>query len=228
VLAVFIGTCKSLLLVDAPMMPPLTTAHHAEVLALGTQLFREEDVPEIGNALATACGPSTVLLAPDNTVAGFALFCQGQCLSTKSSPYHSLYAHLFGDLKNSKDWFELTFFAIHPRHQGEGLGSKLLTHCLAQLPPTACCWLVIEADNMVAPRLYRRHGFEYSHTVPEAHPYPLHMWVRGPIRENLKPIGLDTCVAEAPLSIPFAWSHNAVLSSTMIISDSQPLLNMSM
>ena len=151
---------------------PLTPAFHAQVFALGAQLFRAEDIPEIGNALAFACAPSAVLLAPDGHVAGFALFCKGQCLSTKSSPRHSTYK---GNLKNK---VELPFFAIDPSYQGAGLGSKLLAHCLGQLPPEAACWLVTEVENTVAPRLYRKYGFECVHTIAEAHPYPLHLWIR--------------------------------------------------
>jgi ribosomal protein S18 acetylase RimI-like enzyme len=156
----------------------LSPAHTLQVLALGAQLFRSEDVPEIGNALATACAPSTLLLGPDNTVVGFALFCQGQCLSTKTSPNHFIYKQALGDLKGS---MELAFFAIDPRYQGAGLGSKLLGHCLGQLPTDAFCWLVTEAENTVAPRLYTKHGFHCVHRITDAHPYPLLLWVRGSV-----------------------------------------------
>ena len=154
---------------------PLSATHHANVFALGVQLFREEDVPEIENALATACAPSSVLVDLEGRIAGFALFCQGQSLSTKSSPQHSRYFQHLGNLKNC---LELAFFAISPAYQGAGLGSKLLAHCLERLPCGATCWLVTELDNTVAPRLYAKYGFVRAHLIADARPTPLFVWIR--------------------------------------------------
>jgi ribosomal protein S18 acetylase RimI-like enzyme len=197
---------------------PLAPSHHADIFALGAQLFREEDVPEIGNALATACAPSTVLLGPGNTLAGFALFCQGQCISTKTSPRHPLFVNLFGNLKKC---YELAFFAIDPRYQGAGLGSKLLAHCLGQLPSEAVCWLVVEVGTNVAPRLYAKYDFQCLHAIADANPVPLDLWVRIPKFDHASNSPL------CPASIFGTCPSNVASFFTMTTYDSPLTLAMS-
>jgi ribosomal protein S18 acetylase RimI-like enzyme len=146
---------------------PLNASHFSQILSIGTQVFREDDVSVLGDALHTACVPSSVMLAPDGSVAAFAVFCQGSPLSTRISSYHSHYAPLFVQIGEvlgaTSSLYELAFLAVHPRHQGAGLGSKLLQHCLGGLKTQngepAPAWLVVDADNVAAQRLYERHGF---------------------------------------------------------------------
>jgi GNAT superfamily N-acetyltransferase len=104
---------------------------------------------------------------------------------------------------------ELAFLAIDPAYQGAGLGSKLLAHCLGQLPPEAVCWLVTEVDNTAAARLYAKHGFHNLHTIADAHPCPLYLWIRpGKFDIPMPPLSIPPTLSKCPT--------NAALSSTMI------------
>lgn len=139
---------------------PLNASHHSQILSIGAQVFREDDVSVLGDALHTACAPSSVVLAPDGSVAAFAVFCQGAPLSTRISSYHTQYAPLFvqiGEVVGSL--YELAFLAVHPSHQGARLGATLLAQCLGDLKKGAACWLVVDADNVGTQRLYERNGF---------------------------------------------------------------------
>ena len=145
----------------------LNASHFSQILSIGTQVFREDDVSVLGDALHTACAPSSVVLAPDGSVAAFAVFCQGTPLSTRISSYHHQYTPLFVQIgEGIGPLYELAFLAVHPLHQGTGLGAKLLARCLAMLgdlkkgTDAAACWLVVDADNAGAQRLYQRNGFQ--------------------------------------------------------------------
>ena len=143
---------------------PLNASHFSQILSIGTQVFREDDVSVLGDALHTACAPSSVVLAPDGSVAAFAVFCQGAPLSTRISSYHIQYAPLFVQIGEMVGpFYELAFLAVHPTHQGARLGATLLTRCLEDLKKSAdaaACWLVVDAGNAGAQRLYERNGFQ--------------------------------------------------------------------
>lgn len=166
---------------------PLNASHFSQILSIGTQVFREDDVSVLGDALHTACAPSCVSLAPDGTVAAFTVFCQGSPLSTRISSYHSHYTSLFERigcvLGATGELYELAFLAVHPLHQGAGLGSKLLRHCLGDLKTQkggeAPAWLVVDAENVGAQRLYERHGFAVVAPLLKT-PYPSLLMFRLP------------------------------------------------
>ena len=144
----------------------LNASHFSQILSIGTQVFREDDVSVLGDALHTACAPSSVVLAPDGSVAAFAVFCQGLPLSTRISSYHHQYTPLFVQIGEiAGPFYELAFLAVHPTHQGARLGATLLARCLEDLKKQAACWLVVDADNAGAQRLYQRNGFESLGTL---------------------------------------------------------------
>lgn len=65
---------------------------------------------------------------------------------------------------------ELLVLAVAPRHQGRGLGGRLLEATVAQASArgSRLLWLVTTNDNLDALRLYQRHGFRLAELHPGA------------------------------------------------------------
>jgi ribosomal protein S18 acetylase RimI-like enzyme len=65
---------------------------------------------------------------------------------------------------------ELQVLAVVPRHQGRGLGGRLLEATVAQASArgSRLLWLVTTNDNLDALRLYQRHGFRLAELHPGA------------------------------------------------------------
>jgi ribosomal protein S18 acetylase RimI-like enzyme len=66
---------------------------------------------------------------------------------------------------------------VHPRCQGRGLGSRLLTETLAQVPEGEPLWLEYLDGNTRAARFYAKHGFVESHRESTGR-FPDLVWMR--------------------------------------------------
>lgn len=55
---------------------------------------------------------------------------------------------------------QISSIAVHPAHQGRGLGSRMLAEAIARARRAGCRWVALEVDReSPAVRLYRRFGF---------------------------------------------------------------------
>ena len=110
-------------------------SHHSAIEKIGEQIF--DDPYDFRQALRDASRTSIVALNKRKVV-GFALL-----ENTR------VFRHL--------DAIDLTYLAIHPDYQSQGIGSTLLTKVKMMSPNVI---LHVSYDNPNAERLYRRHGFE--------------------------------------------------------------------
>lgn len=66
---------------------------------------------------------------------------------------------------------------VHPRHQGQGIGSGLMRAALDRAPPVET--LHVFAENAVARRLYERFGFHETGPVLDGGPHLELVYQRG-------------------------------------------------
>ncbi|GGB47878.1 ribosomal-protein-alanine acetyltransferase [Roseibium aquae] len=80
----------------------------------------------------------------------------------RSSPYGTRNPVGFLIIRQAADEAEVLTIAVHPRHQGRGIASKLLQTGLFRLYTERCTHLFLEVDASNAPALslYRRLGFK--------------------------------------------------------------------
>ena len=123
----------------------LTTAElTTEIYKLATQLFCEAEWPAIKFAIQNCSELHTRSIMIDDELAAFVI------VSTHGD-------HAFID-----------FCGVNPKHQGKGLGSKLLKETLSGIfqADLRACRLVVDDWNKDARRLYERLGFLQIGVVP--------------------------------------------------------------
>jgi ribosomal protein S18 acetylase RimI-like enzyme len=84
-----------------------------------------------------------------------------QRMAALAGPYRDNFAaldDLFGKHHPHDPHWHLAFLAVHPEHQGAGLGSALMSRTHEQLDATGTP-AYLEATNPDNVRLYRRHGY---------------------------------------------------------------------
>ena len=110
----------------------------AEIYKLATQLFCEAEWPAIKTAIQNCSALHTQSITIDGELAAFVI------VSTHGD-------HAFID-----------FCGVNPKHQGKGLGSKLLKETLSGIfqADLRACRLVVDDWNKDARRLYERLGFK--------------------------------------------------------------------
>ena len=110
-------------------------SHYRAIEKIGEQIFY--DPHDFRQALRDASRTSIVALS-HRKVVGFALLANTR-----------VFRHL--------DAIDLTYLAIHPDFQSQGIGSTLLSKVKMMSPAVV---LHVSYSNPNAERLYRRHGFE--------------------------------------------------------------------
>lgn len=86
----------------------------------------------------------------------------------------ALYTTLAQSYPNEPGWF-LGTLAVHPDHQGVGVGSALLGDGLAQAD-LDCQPVSLQASTPENVEFYERHGFEVTRTFAELYPDAPSLW----------------------------------------------------
>lgn len=122
-----------------------TSQMNPEIYKLATQLFCEAEWPAIQAALENCSELHTRSIMIDGELAAFVI------VSTHDD-------HAFID-----------FCGVNPKHQGKGLGSKLLKETLSGIfqADLLACRLIVDDWNKDARRLYERLGFQQIGVVPQ-------------------------------------------------------------
>jgi len=133
---------------------------HPCIRELASTLFRKEDeIPLLENALLL-CVPRLSFVAVENkTIIGFTLVGR-----TPTNVY-------FTFLKDLPEGYELAFLGISSACQGRGIGSALLQHTLRAIhmqSPQFTCWLLVDAVNVSAIKMYQKRGFRRWKTTSVA------------------------------------------------------------
>jgi ribosomal protein S18 acetylase RimI-like enzyme len=122
-----------------------------EILALGRNIFREEDeIPLLKQALRQCDLQLSFVAVDTKKISGFVLVCK------------EVTKYYFNFIKTIPNCYEIAFLGIHPDYQGRGLGSRLLKETLLaifQESNSGACWLLVDIINKNAIRLYERIGF---------------------------------------------------------------------
>lgn len=140
------------------MLRTLRVKDKTAIYDLGITLFREEDeVPLLQTALIE-CNLSLSYVAVDNKkIVGFTLVG-----STPTNVY-------FNFLSKKPTQYELAFLGVSPSCQGRGLGTKLLNASLTAIHRVSIefsCWLLVDATNIGAIKMYHKLGFQQWKTTP--------------------------------------------------------------
>ena len=140
------------------MLRTLRIKDKPAIYDLGITLFREEDeVPLLKKALLE-CNLSLSYVAVDNKkIVGFTLVG-----STPTNVY-------FNFLSKKPTQYELAFLGVSPLYQGRGLGTKLLHASLTAIHRISMeftCWLLVDATNIGAIKMYHKLGFRQWKTTP--------------------------------------------------------------
>jgi ribosomal protein S18 acetylase RimI-like enzyme len=137
-----------------------------EVLELGKILFREEDdFPILEKAMTSYVRELSYVIInkgnnieknENNKIIGFIVVCKKM---TK------IYDKFITKVPNC---YELSFFGIHPKYQGKGLGSQCFNITLSSIYKICNqfnCWLIVDIDNKNAIKLYKKFGFRHWKTI---------------------------------------------------------------
>ncbi len=117
----------------------------SEIYTLATQLFCEAEWASIKTAIENCSELHTRSIWIDGEIAAFVIV-----------SLHTDYAFI-------------DFCGVNPKHQGKGLGSKLLKETLSGIfqADLRACRLIVDDWNADARRLYERLGFKQICAVPQ-------------------------------------------------------------
>jgi ribosomal protein S18 acetylase RimI-like enzyme len=134
--------------------------YNKDILDLGRLIFNaEDDVPLLEKALTLYVKElSYVVIEKDkNQMAGFILVCK---------KYTKVYHKFMNSIPNC---YEIAFLGIHPSYQGKGLGYQCLRQALLSIFKICRqfnAWLIVNADNIGAIKLYKKLGFIQWKYIP--------------------------------------------------------------
>ena len=128
------------------------------VCDLGITIFREEDeVPLLKKALLECNLSLSYVAVDDKKIVGFTLVG-----STPTNVY-------FNFLSKKPTQYELAFLGVSAQCQGRGVGTKLLHASLTAVHRASMeftCWLLVDATNVGAIKMYHKLGFRQWKTTP--------------------------------------------------------------